>query len=520
MTTILAAFAISLLLALALTPLVGSIGRRFGIVDHPSQRKIHTTPIPRIGGVAIYAAFALTIAVALIYPTDVSRKMLLHSSLAWCAAGATLVFLMGLADDVLPLPPASKFAGQILAASLAYTGGVRIINVSLPWLPDFPLHFLSFPVTVFWFLLVVNAINLIDGLDGLAAGVSFFVSLVLMVLALMAAKYDLALALAVLCGACMGFLRYNFNPASIFMGDAGSYFLGYSLAALSIVGAMKSQASVAMLIPAVALGLPLMDTLLAPIRRFITGRDMFRPDSGHIHHKLVRMGLTHRRSVLILYGVTVFFGVLALIMVNARDEKVGLLFFILAVVVILGFRKIGYLEYLAVDKMFGYFHDVTDVMGVSKERRTFLARQIAINDARNIDEMWQRIVDALELLAFDRAEMRFNGHCLTFHQNGEYLWCSRDVCIDPVRSEFRVLHLDLPLVIDKQTYGALHLYKDIMAGPISHYTLRRIEHLRRSIVRKLEAFQKEEKVTPIAEKGNAGQKNGVRRWFGLLWNKE
>jgi len=152
-------------------------------------------------------------------------------------------------------------------------------------------------------------------------------------------------------------------------------------------------------------------------------------------------------------------------------------------------RKLGYLEYLASDKIIGYLHDVTDVMGLKKERRTFLNHQIAINDARNPEEMWLRITDALDLLKFDRAEMCFNGNCRTFRQNGKFEWCIRDVCLDRLGSEFRVLHLDLPLASDIESFGTLHLYKDIMADPISHYTIRRIEHLRRSIVRKLKAFQ-------------------------------
>ncbi|MGA7874637.1 MAG: hypothetical protein WCA08_03160 [Desulfoferrobacter sp.] len=230
-------------------------------------------------------------------------------------------------------------------------------------------------------------------------------------------------------------------------------------------------AAVAMLIPVIALGIPLMDTILAPIRRFMTGRALFQPDKSHIHHKLLQMGLTTRKAVLIMYGASIVLGFFALVAVNARDEKVGLAMFILAVSVILGFRKLGYLEYFAVDKMIGYFNDVTDVMGFKKDRRTFLSRQIAINDAHNPDDMWFRIVDALELLKFDKAEMCFNGKCSAFHENGNYRWCGRQICQDGEEAEFRVLRLDLPLVNDKETYGTLHLYKDLMHDPISHYTI-------------------------------------------------
>lgn len=517
MTTILATFMISLAFSLALTPLVAVVGRRWGLVDRPSARKVHCTEIPRIGGVAIFGAVALTLVVACIYPTDVSNTLFSDRSLPWCAAGATLVFLMGLADDVFQLRPAIKFAVQILAASMAYAGGVGITHVYLPGLPDINLYYLSLPVTIFWFLWIINAVNLIDGLDGLAAGVSFFASIVLVALSLSAGKYGVAFCLAALSGACLGFLRFNFNPASIFMGDGGSYFLGYTLAALSILGSMKSQATVAMLIPVIALGLPLIDTILAPLRRFITGRDMFQPDKGHIHHKLMAMGLTQRRAVLILYGATIFFGALALIMVNARDEKVGLLLFVLAVTVIFGFRKLGYLEYLAVDKMLGYFHDVTDVMGIKRERRTFLNHQMAIDKAGDPEELWQRIVEALQLLRFDRGDMCFNNRCSGFHQNSNYSWCNREICTDTAKAELHVLHLDLPLIDEHQSYGALHLYKDLKHDPISHYTIRRIEHLRRSIVRKLMAFQQEAKVVRVGEKSEGKEVSGGTEVVGARY---
>lgn len=504
MTTILTAFAMSLLFALALTPLAGRFGKKYCILDRPSARKVHREPIPRCGGVAIYLAFALTVCGAFLFPTEVSSKMFLHPSLPWCTAGATLVFLLGLADDLVRLRPSVKFAVQIVAASLAYAGGVRITQIYLPGLPGLTFHWLSLPATIFWFLLVINAINLIDGLDGLAAGVAFFTSLVLLTPAMMGGRYDIAFGLAALAGACMGFLRYNFNPASIFMGDSGSYFLGYSLAALSILGAMKSQASVAMLIPVLALWMPLMDAVLAPLRRFIIGHDLFKPDKGHIHHRLLQLGLTQRRAVLIMYVLTLFFGVLALLVVNARDERVGLLFAVLAMVFIFGIKKLGYLEYLARDKILGYFHDVTDVMGIKRERRTFLSHQMAIDEAAHPEEMWQRIIDALQLLKFDRAEICFDGRCSVFHQNGDYRWCGRDICDDETESEFQLLHLNLPLISEQETFGALHLHKDLSVDPISHYTLQRVEHLRRSIVRKLKAFQREFEAAPARQAGVAG----------------
>lgn len=481
MKMVLMIFLLSLGVALLITPMVALVARRFNLVDKPSGRKVHTKPIPRIGGVAIYLAFFGPFLGILLYPNDLISKILSEQSLLWVSMGATLVFLMGLADDIFRLRPLVKFGVQAIAALIAYVGGVDVIVGSFGWL--------ALPVTLFWFLLVINAVNLIDGLDGLAAGVTLFVSLVLLVLCILGGKLLVAAGLAALVGACLGFLRYNFNPASIFMGDGGSYFLGYMLASLSILGSMKSQATVAILIPVIALGLPLMDTVLAPVRRFLIGKELFQPDKSHIHHKLLKMGFSHRNTVLLLYGATILLGISALMLVNAHDQRAAFILLVVGVSVIVGIHKLGYLEYLAVDKMIGYLHDVTDEMGLKKDRRTFLNRQIAISETLDTDELWERIIDALELLGIDQAEIRFNGVCFEVPTDADYKWCGRELKERPGQCQHRVMSLDLPLADDQNSYGTLHMRKDLMLDPISHYTLRRIEHLRRSIVRKLKTFE-------------------------------
>lgn len=372
MRTIFVVLITSLCLALVLTPLAAGIGRRYGLVDVPSGRKVHIKPIPRIGGVALFLAFFGPFLGALFYSNDLIGQILSEPAVLWLSAGATLVFLMGFADDIFRLHPLVKFGVQAVGAYLAYHGGTCISHLQLPWAVDLDLGWFSLPVTIFWFLLITNALNLIDGLDGLAAGICLFASLVLLILSIMGGRYLVATGLAALVGASLGFLRYNFNPASIFMGDGGSYFLGFMLASLSILGSIKSQATVAVLIPIIALGLPLIDTTLAPVRRFLMGKQLFQPDKSHIHHKLLRMGFSQRRAVLLLYGVNILLGLFAILLVNAHDRNAALILLVLGVCVILGIRKLGYLEYLAVDKMVGYIQDVTDVMGLSKDRRTFL----------------------------------------------------------------------------------------------------------------------------------------------------
>ncbi len=505
MRTIFAFLVASLGLALVLTPLAARIGRRYGMVDVPSGRKVHIKPIPRIGGVAIFLAFFGPFMGALFYSNQLIGQILSEPAVLWLSCGAILVFLVGLADDIFRLHFLVKFFVQAVAACLAYHGGTCISSLQLPEVVVLDLGWFSLPVTIFWFLLITNAFNLIDGLDGLAAGVCFFASLVLLILSVMAGRYLVATGLAALVGACLGFLRYNFNPASIFMGDGGSYFLGFMLASLSILGSMKSQATVAILIPIIALGLPLLDTVLAPLRRFLMGKELFQADKSHIHHKLLKLGLSQRRAVLLLYGANLLLGLFAILIVNAHSQSAALILLVLGVCVIAGIRKLGYLEYLAVDKMMGYVQDVTDVMGLSKDRRTFLERQIAIGEAANIAQLWDRIVDALELLRIDRAEIRFDGVCCAHGEHNSYCWqrhATTDVFGPSEENSF--LSINLPLVDEHKSYGTLYVAKDVIIDPISHYTLRRVEHLRRSIVRKLIVFNGRGKVGGLAPQRSPG----------------
>lgn len=499
MSIISAVFFSSLALALLLTPIVGRYARRFNLVDVPTKRKVHGQPIPRLGGVSIFASCLLPFVGSVLFCGDVQDYCELKPSVEWLLAGAAIVFLAGLWDDIHRLRPSVKFALQLAAALLAYHGGLTFDQVEFPWGTRLPLGWFSIPVTLFWFLLVINAINLIDGLDGLAAGVTLFVSLTLLILSISSGNFLVATGLAAMAGTCMGFLRYNFNPASIFMGDSGSYFLGYMLAALSILGSIKSQATVAIIIPIVALGLPLMDAVIAPIRRFITGKALFQPDKSHIHHRLLTMGLTQRKAVLLMYGATIALGAVALLLVHTRDIKAGFILSILGLAVILGFRKLGYLEYVTIDKMLGYFHDVTDVVGITRERRTFLNVQMEIGQSQSMDDLWEGITEACGLLGIDEAKMYLNGVFLPEAPDIPFSWHTQEIgeAIPDCRQS--ILSLDLPLVDEKNSYGALHLKKDLMRTPISHYTLRRIEHLRRTVVSRLKKFEAERR------KGHSGE---------------
>lgn len=213
-------------------------------------------------------------------------------------------------------------------------------------------------------------------------------------------------------GATLGFLRYNFNPASVFLGDGGSYFLGYMLATLNMVGSIKSHAALIILIPMIALGVPLMDTFWATARRFILGQRLFRPDNDHFHHRLLRLGYTHRRAVLVLYGITIGMGLLSLLLVHAHDDQAALLLLLVGVTIIFGIRKLGYLKYLAVDKIVSWVEDISDELGIKRDRRKFLACEMAISESKNMDEFWSRVVSAGQLLKLDYLELRLgtDGH--------------------------------------------------------------------------------------------------------------
>ena len=289
------AFMIALGMALILTPAVIAFARQTGALDKPDARKVHVRPIPRIGGIGIYAAFMASILVQLIF-ADVTPEFM--TSLIGLMIGGTIIVAIGIIDDYCDLPAKVKLLGQIFAAAVLVIGfDVRIDVITDPFGDYIYLEFLAIPATIFWVVGLTNTVNLIDGLDGLAAGVSSI-----------AAVYHFSswrwrrgspsspMVTAALAGAAVGFLYYNFNPARIFMGDTGSMFLGFMLAGISVVGAVKSAATIALIVPILALGLPILDTTFAIVRRARNHRPIFKPDKGHLHHRLLAHGFTQKQA--------------------------------------------------------------------------------------------------------------------------------------------------------------------------------------------------------------------------------
>ena len=352
------------LCSLALTPLVRSFARRLGAMDLPDERKIHSQPMPRLGGLSIFISYYLVLAVAsrfdfFHFPADFFRTE--HH--AWIFLATGLVLGIGIVDDFRRLPPALKFLVQAMAGLIVALFCYKIEAVSLPF-GTLSLGIWAIPLTVFWIVAVINAINLLDGLDGLASGTAFIVCITMFAISLVGQNIGVALVSFIFAGSILGFLRYNFHPASIFLGDSGSYFLGFNLALLSLQSSLKGTTTFAILIPVLALGLPMMDTSLAMVRRllkslhimevdgeknmikffYLDGWSMFRADRGHIHHRLVDMGFTQKKAVILLYAVSAILGGLVLSSVYLRSFNHALLITAVGIAAYVGIRKLGYNE--------------------------------------------------------------------------------------------------------------------------------------------------------------------------------
>jgi len=287
-------------LALALTPLMRRLAFRYGVLDHPDQRKTHGQAMPLLGGVAVYLAFWLVAGPALFYLQGNGRFWGLF-------LGSTLILALGLYDDIRGLSYRAKFAGQFAAALILLAFNIKIEFITFPFQSMVFLGIFVVPLTLIWVVGVTNAVNLIDGVDGLAAGVSAIAAIVMV--AYTWGEFPLLSILClILAGAALGFLPLNFPPARIFLGDTGSLFLGFMLAGFSIMGATKQITLTTLFIPMLILGLPITDTFYVMWRRLKSGRPIFQADRGHIHHKLLGLGLTPRQTTIALYLISLYFG--------------------------------------------------------------------------------------------------------------------------------------------------------------------------------------------------------------------
>jgi UDP-GlcNAc:undecaprenyl-phosphate/decaprenyl-phosphate GlcNAc-1-phosphate transferase len=295
-------FLVPFITVLLVTPIVIKIAVKIGAVDSPNKRKVHQKIMPRLGGLAIFFGV-----IAGYYTSDLQ-----NAPLTGITIGAFIIIITGILDDKYQLSAKYKLVGQIIAALIVAKTGLLIDLLNIPFIGEFDLSFaLAFPLTVLWIIAITNAINLIDGLDGLAAGVS---TIVIATIAIMAGLNGNVLILTlslIVIGSTIGFLFYNFHPAKIFMGDTGALFLGYAIAIISLLGVYKSVTLFSFVIPLIILGVPVFDTTFAIIRRLVNKKPISAPDKGHLHHRLLSLGLSHRKTVIMIYLLSILFSVSA-----------------------------------------------------------------------------------------------------------------------------------------------------------------------------------------------------------------
>ncbi|WP_427337894.1 glycosyltransferase family 4 protein [Caloranaerobacter sp. DY30410] len=332
------AFFVALITAYFLTPFAKWVANKIGAIDVPKDnRRVHKKPIPRLGGLAIYLAVVFSMLIFL--PIDRTVISII--------IGSTIIVITGIVDDTKSISPKLKLFAQIVAASVLVVGGIRIEFLTNPFDKGDGLLYLkvfSIPITIFWVVGITNTMNLIDGLDGLAAGVGAISALSLLFVASKFGYVPVMILCAILAGSALGFLPHNFNPAKIFMGDTGALFLGYMLSVIAILGVMKSVAAITIIIPILALGLPIFDTTFAIFRRIINGRPIMEADKGHLHHRLLDRGLSQKQTVLILYMISILLGILAFILTGMEPEKGVIVSGLILTIILLGASSIGLID--------------------------------------------------------------------------------------------------------------------------------------------------------------------------------
>ena len=479
MNTYLALFLIATFTSLGLTPIIRRVCQRCGWLDIPlDERRVHSVAIPRLGGVAIFTSVLTALSLLFFLNNRVSDSLEQYDDWLVLLLPTSLIFIIGIYDDLKGGSVTFKFIAQGLAATLFFVLGGRVENISIPALGsvDLPIA-LSFIISIVWIIGISNAFNLIDGMDGLAAGAALFASLVLMVVSLMLGHVQVTVVTVALCGALIGFLRYNFNPASIFLGDSGSLTIGFLLAALSVQGAQKASTVVAVAIPLLAFSVPVFDTGFAITRRFISGKPLFEGDREHVHHKLLERGWSQRRVVFVLYGICALFGLIALLFVSdASGRAIGFVLAVVAVSVIFGVGRLRY-------------HEVDEVKAGFKrnlgERRARVANNIqvrrasrAMSKANTLVELLGAVQQMLEHGEFVYASVQIGrggdsetcervlANAPTSLQGADlrggmicWSWERGDIQVQEVIQSHRFWTLRLPLSTSNAGWGYLTLYR-------------------------------------------------------------
>ena len=457
-----ALFAFSLAASFVATRQVRDMATRRGWVSVPRDgRHVHQAPLPRLGGVAIFLAFSVSLGVwlglSLIFPRLLDG--LAPTTLLRIYVPACLIFCLGIYDDLRGAGPYVKFSVQAIAAAMLLAVGMRVIDLQLIFGAHSLPCFVRWLLIILWVVAVTNAFNLIDGLDGLAAGSALFSTMVVFVVSLVDHSWLGSLMSVTLAGAILGFLRFNFNPATIFLGDSGSLFIGFMLSALALAGAQKAPTFVAVAIPVVSFGLPILETLLSILRRMISGRPIFTADREHIHHKLLQMGFSHRQVVIVLYAVSAMFAMLSLFLLWPTGSTLGLVLAVVGTGIWLGVQHLNYLEFGELRRM---------------AQRTIDQRQIDINNlsvrraveelkvASDFDQLRSVLIAAFDSNDFDAFELQLKSlpgdQSTTGETNRHFHWSKHPHMVAISSQPSWKLTLDL-MTTSNQCRGLLVVYR-------------------------------------------------------------
>jgi len=471
-----------------ITPLLRRLCQRFGLVDVPrGDRHVHRTPIPRLGGVGIFLSVVIALSSLLFVRNLLTQNLRVEiKSIGAFLLCSLLVVAVGAYDDLRGANAMVKFVALGVITMIFYALGGRIEGLSIPFFGQVTLHpILGCLLTLVWVVGIANAFNLIDGVDGLATGSALFSSLVLLTISVMQGRALLAVILLALTGALAGFLRYNFNPASIFLGDSGSLFVGFALAALSIMGSQKASTAVAVAIPILAFGLPVVDATVTIGRRLLSGKPIFKGDREHIHHMLLARGWSQRRVALVLYAVSAAFGLAAMMFVNGGSGMTAVMLFVLGGAIALA---LGNLRYHEVDEL------RASVKRNIGDRRTRAINNLrlrracqALASTKTMNELFDAVVEVLELgeFVYATAQLTCNGHvkinaraleladtndfanhAALIDERVQWNW-QRDSSIgENVIGSDHFWVMRLPLASNDHSLGYLNLYRPLDADPL------------------------------------------------------
>ena len=471
MRTYLVAFVLSLLAGLVLTRVMRDLALRWGVYDKGGGRKIHKRPIPRVGGVAVILSMAMPLLGLAFWDNDISREFIADTPLLMgILGGGGLLAMVGLWDDLRDARAIVKLAAQVVAAVIVFAVGIRIEGISVPFLHTVPLGMLSLVGTVFWMVLVTNAVNLIDGMDGLAGGVVVLAGGTLFVMSVIEDNALAALLLACIVGATMGFLAYNVNPASIFLGDTGSLVLGFLLALISVHSSQKSYTLFSIVAAMLALGLPIFDLSLAVVRRYLSGQPIFRADQHHVHHRLLRMGLSQSQSVVVLFGGAIVLEGLALVFIYADDALSALAIAAVVPLIVVAVRFLGYGQLIRSARRARMLEQVENDAADRTRAVTALRRELRV--CEEVEALWAAVEARAESLGLERLQLEILDASLLQRMSGpaRFEWNrAHAIPADDVHLQ-SVWSRDLPVTAGPRTLARLtaagHVERQLL-GPLT-----------------------------------------------------